>query len=1042
MSLNSKLTEIIAFVSVSLCAQQFEPIPTERIEPTLTQQSEPILIQHSESIPTEQSAPTVSRHSSSTPYQQSELSLASSSAIELYASYLKSVYTKQKLPMYDKLPQIKVKKYINLALIGKDNITPEEADDFTQSTIRGNIYDITCKKEPITFNQIAQQEDGSEPKCILIEGAPGIGKSTFSWKLCRKWGKGKILQQYQLLVMLRLRDNRVRRATDIVHFFRHPDMGTQEAAAKEIVRRRGKGLLLLLEGFDELPADLRSERSLFMRIITGLELPEATVVITSRPSASAVLQTACRSDISQHIEIIGFTPEDVQCYIRTAFEDNPSLQSGLQEYLSCYPHMQSMMYVPLNCAIVTQVYKNSIKEKFIPKTMSDLYTSLARSLLLCYLHEHPVHGRKVWRLRSFTDLPCDVFQQLRELGRIAYEGIVEGQQVIFPDLPSDFDGLGLMQSVSELYVDEGATLSFSFCHLTLQEYMAAFHLSEQRVERQMKHFQEFGSKFHNRLLYDHFQVTLQFLAGLGKFAGYPTDRIRPIVSHSESSSELQITLDGLHWFFETQGSSSVCEAIGGCRIIPRLHYIRLSAFDCFVLGYCVSHSSCPWKINLEDCCIGDESVEMFVHGTLEGEPPHSGHISALLLKQNQITGSGLNQLWKSPTVLNLDTLDLSFNPLGNGGSISLLRSAVGRSIRRLYLRKTKIGVEDCRALGEQLSSSSSLKTLDVGNNNLIPEAVQLLFGGLQQNSTLQQLLLNSNPLGSGGAISLLKSGVAQNLSGLWLCSTGIGVEDCRALGALMSASTRLEWLDISGNSLPPMAMQFIVRGLQDNTTVDYLFMKGNSLGSGAAVSLLKSPLAHRLCRCSLSLTGVEDCQSLGELLSSSHELQLLQISADGVLPPEAVELIITGLWHNTALGTLHVWNVRFSLQNCISLAAVLRHHRLLSTLELHSCSIDADGASELASALAGNNRLQTLRLCGNMIGIRGAVAIAQMLPHNTSLEDLRLSDETIGNEGTRNLIESLSRNATLLRLILPSKYKSSVSASETYRKERGRIRWD
>lgn len=616
-------------------------------------------------------------------------------AIEQYASYLKSVYMKQKPPMYDKLPQIKVKKYIKLALIGKDDITPEEADKFTLSTIRGNIHDITRKKQPMTFEQIAQLEDGSEPKCILIEGAPGIGKSTFSWKLCRKWGKRKILQEYQLLVMLRLRDNRVRLATNILQLFRHPDIGTQEAAAKEIMRRRGKGLLLLLEGFDELPTDLRSEHSLFMRITTGVELPEATVMITSRPSASDVLLATCRNDISQHIEIIGFTPEDVQCYIKSAFEDNPSLQSGLQEYLSCYPHMKSMMYVPLNCAIVTQVYRNSVKDKFIPKTMSDLYTSLVRSLLLRYLHEHPVHGRKVWRLRSFSDLPHDVFLQLRELGRIAYEGIVQGQQVIFSDLPSEFDGLGLMQSTNELFVDEGVAVSFSFFHLTLQEFMAAFYLSEKPVERQIEHFLRYGSKVCKHLLYNHFQVTLQFLAGLRKFADYPPDRIWSILSNSESSSELQITLDGLHWIFEAQDSAICGEALGTAVIRPLLRYRKLSAFDCFVLGYCVSHSNCPWKMYLEDCGVGDEEVGMFVRGTLEGEPSHSGYVSVLELKHNQITGSGLNQLWKSPTVLNLLELDLGYNLLGSGGPIPLLRSSMGRSIGELFLRKTGIGVEDC-----------------------------------------------------------------------------------------------------------------------------------------------------------------------------------------------------------------------------------------------------------------------------------------------------------------------------------------------------------
>ena len=968
-------------------------------------------------------------------------SLTSTSAIELYASYLKSVYMKQKLPMYDKLPQIKVKKYIKLALIGKDDITPEEADEFTQSTIRGNIHDITRKKQPMTFEQIAQLEDGSEPKCILIEGAPGIGKSTFSWKLCRKWGKGKILQEYQLLVMLRLRDNRVRRAMDILHIFRHPDMGTQEAAAKEIIRRRGKGLLLLLEGFDELPTDLRTEHSLFMRIITGLELPEATVMITSRPSASGVLLATSRNDISQHIEIIGFTPEDVQHYIKTAFEDDSSLQSGLQEYLLCYPHMQSMMYVPLNCAIVTQVYRNSIKDQFIPKTMSDLYTSLVRSLLLCYLHEHPVHGRKVWRLRSFSDLPHDVFQQLRVLGRIAYEGIAQGQQVIFSDLPNDFDGLGLMQSMNELYVDEGATVSFSFFHLTLQEFMAAFHLSEQPVERQVEHFQEYGFKVRNRLLYGHFQITLQFLAGLRKFAGYPSDRIRSIISNSEFSSELQITLDGLHWIFESQSSRSVCEAIGVTAISPVLLYRKLSVFSCFVLGYCVSHSDCPWNIDLEDCGIGDGGVEMLVRGTLEGEPSHSGYISVLWLKKNQITSIGLNHLLKSPRVLNLKELHLYFNFLGNGGATPFLRSSLGHSVRCLYLRTTGIGVEDCRALDKLMSSSPTLKVLDVSNNNLTSEAVQLLFNGLQRNTTLETILLDLNSLGSGGAVPLLKSGVAHNLRGLCLSNTGIGEEDCRALGSLLSASTRLEFLDISKNILSPVAMQFIVRGLQYNATVDRLHMKGNSFGSGGAVSLLKSPLAYRLHNFSLTVTGVEDCRALGNLLSLSHNLQVLDICADSGLPPEAVELIIIGLQHNTALEKLHVWDSHFSLQNCISLASVLKKHNFLSKLRLARCSIDADGTSELASGLARNNTLQTLWLLGIPIGIRGITAIAQILPQNNRLQDLVLSHESIGPEGTRKLIESLSHNATLLRLTLPAKYRSSVSTSETYKRESSRIKW-
>ena len=88
-------------------------------------------------------------------------------------------------------------------------------------------------------------------------------------------------------------------------------------------------------------------------------------------------------------------------------------------------------------------------------------------------------------------LPPDVYQQLCELGRIAYEGIVHGQQVIFSDLPEDFETLGLMQCVPELYADEGAAVSYNLMHLTVQEYLAAFHLSQQPVEKQIEHYQKF-----------------------------------------------------------------------------------------------------------------------------------------------------------------------------------------------------------------------------------------------------------------------------------------------------------------------------------------------------------------------------------------------------------------------------------------------------------------------------------------------------------------------------------------------------------------------
>ena len=78
-------------------------------------------------------------------------------------------------------------------------------------------------------------------------------------------------------------------------------------------------------------------------------------------------------------------------------------------------------------------------------------------------------------------------------------------KLIFQDLPSDFDPLGLMQSYPELYVDRGASVLYSFLHLTVQEYLAAYHISQQSRDEQ--------AAFINEEIFEK-EVVVRFLAGL------------------------------------------------------------------------------------------------------------------------------------------------------------------------------------------------------------------------------------------------------------------------------------------------------------------------------------------------------------------------------------------------------------------------------------------------------------------------------------------------------------------------------------------------
>ena len=639
----------------------------------------------------------------------------------------------------------------------------------------------------------------------------------------------------------------MREAKSVSDLFYYYNRHIQQTVVEEIQVTGGRGVLLLFEGYDELPAKLRTRNSIFLDVITSQKLPEATVLVTSRPSASGPLYMECRNFIDQHVEILGFTQTDIQSYFDRNMD--PSLLQGLQQYLTYYPHIRPMLYIPLNCATVVEVYRVYKSSKsLIPKTWTDLYSSLLRSLLLRYLDDHPVYRRQSWKSNSFRDLPADVYQQLCEVGRIAYEGILQDQQVIFSDLPSDFNSLGLMQCVPDLYVDEVGAESFNFLHLTLQEYMAALHLSDQPVEKQIELFKNYQLQQPGWLdlprngsdqLHSHFRTVLRFLAGLGKFTGFPTSSVRSLLTHRIpriSSSKLEISQDGLHWMFEARCSGSVCEAIGMSVVGVHLSG-TVTSFVCFELGYCVSHSNCPWKVYLGVCDIGDEGVAMLVRGGMESEAEHSGYISVMDMDLNEITSTGLNQLLKIPELLKLRKLDLSSNPLGRGGAVSLLQSPLVHNLEELSLAKTGIGVEDCQALSNVLSASPTLQMIDISGNALPPEAVELIITGLKNHTALEKLDIGRSQFNLQNCISL--ASVTQPPKRLHLQDCHIDDEGAIEVATLLNRNS-VTSLELRGNTITINGAGAFAEKLRHNISLRMLNLNCESIGLEGTQKLIDS----------------------------------------------------------------------------------------------------------------------------------------------------------------------------------------------------------
>ena len=200
-------------------------------------------------------------------------------------------------------------------------------------------------------------------------------------------------------------------------------------------------------------------------------------MVFSRPVATGTLPKEFGSSINQHIEISGFTEENVNCFITTACHGDHDLVAALSSYLSSQSLSYLQIHTPLQCTILTDLYcfhwKNGDKS-FGPRTRTELYTDLVRTLLVQYLRSHSEYSKREWHIVEFTDLPGEVYEQFKALAQLAARGIQERVYVFDSGVPENT--LGLMYQV-EVYPGRDRSVSYSFLHVTLQEYLSAYYCS-------------------------------------------------------------------------------------------------------------------------------------------------------------------------------------------------------------------------------------------------------------------------------------------------------------------------------------------------------------------------------------------------------------------------------------------------------------------------------------------------------------------------------------------------------------------------------------
>ena len=315
------------------------------------------------------------------------------------------------------------------------------------------------------FQIFQPHQDCSQPRRVLIEGQPGMGKTTYCQKIAYDWAKkqkgGETFPDVTLVLLLKCRDINcgLWEAIDDQLLPREVNEEEKERFFKFIRGHQSK-VLLVLDGLDELP---RNQLSIYTDIIQGRVLPESYIVVTARHEVGVKVRECCHT----LFEVEGFTKTDVEEFILRYFKEK-NLAKKLLDKLDSDVTLQDLARNPLNTSLLCLLCED-FGGKF-PASRTLLYLEIVECVLRRY-------RLKVNLPETKQDLLVLYKFELKQLGRIAMEGLhnksMYFDESVFEGFSSDVkSGLGFL-SVEAGRSKRRPSRSYAFLHKSFQEFFAA-----------------------------------------------------------------------------------------------------------------------------------------------------------------------------------------------------------------------------------------------------------------------------------------------------------------------------------------------------------------------------------------------------------------------------------------------------------------------------------------------------------------------------------------------------------------------------------------